>query len=109
MKSAEQHCLEFVLDYVKNHWDNINYNKIDITDSKETFIKDVQQDFYLVTWFITEALDWGLIEEIGNLIVNDEPLVYHLNGKDIKFTLVDDYNWKVNYSKKVPKTVYVYE
>lgn len=109
MKTADQHCTEFVIDYCKNRWDSIDIDKVDYErmQDKDQFIKELKENFDTVTWFITEVLNWGLKTEFS-FKVNDEPLVYKLFGKYIKFELDGD-NWVVSYTQKVPKTIYVFE
>ena len=105
--TAEKHCLNFVIDYCKNHWDNINHDKVDVAESPKDFIREAKKDFYLVAWFITEVLNWGIKEPV-DIQVNDEPLVYNLNGKEVKFEATDDYDWIVSFAEKRKKIIYEY-
>ena len=51
---------KLAINFVSNNWDKINRQKIEtIHTSKESFIKEIKEDYYIACWVLTEVMSWG--------------------------------------------------
>ena len=55
MKKVEKLICDFVYDFVEEKWDKINKKKIEITQTKEEFLKEVKTDIQTAVWVVTEG------------------------------------------------------
>ena len=80
---------KLALEFVEVNYNNINLEKIDYIVTKEQFLQEIKDDYYIATWVLTEVMSWGMKDRKNYIkqyeIDNEEGIfVIRLNDKYFK-------------------------
>jgi hypothetical protein len=79
---------KLAIKFVSENWDKIDRNRIEtIHTSKESFIKNIEKDYYTACWVVTEVMSWGAGKDyIKEYQVDNEEEIFvvKLNSKYFK-------------------------
>lgn len=50
---------KMAINFINEHWDEIDKKKTEIFVSKEKFIKEIKSNLHTAAWVITEVMSWG--------------------------------------------------
>lgn len=79
---------KLAINFISENWDKINFKLIKYEGiSKESFIKEIEEDYYTGCWVLTEVMSWGADKDyIKEYQVEneDELFVIKLNNKYFK-------------------------
>ena len=53
------------ISFIENHWDEMDKKRLDLTETKEEFLKLIQNDYHMACWVVTEAMNWGCEIDYG--------------------------------------------
>jgi len=114
MNEAEKLICRKIFEFVDEHWNEIDLDMMEISQTKDEFLNDVLNDVQLALWVFTEVADWGMEKKyLKDWIVeqdNDDFIIIKLDGKFIKLYAEDIWSdWQVSFVKPKQKTVYYFE
>lgn len=68
METKEKLLTDFAISFIEEHWDEIDLNRTEITDTKEEFIDRLKSDYSFAEWIIQEVMVWGCRDSNDNRI-----------------------------------------
>lgn len=115
MKPEEKLICDFVYEFTNKHWDNIDNDKCDLSESslpteKQAFLNEVLKDVQTAIWVVTELASWGMdkkyLKEIPQELYDDvDFIIWKIGDKYIKLYCkhaTDD--WEVSFAEQKTKT-----
>lgn len=82
---------KLAIEFVSENWDKIDRKRIEtINNTKEDFIKEIQNDYYTACWVLTEVMSWGADKDyIEKYKVENEEEIFVIK--------IEDKYFKINY------------
>lgn len=55
---------KLAIEFIENHWQDIDLEKTELTSyNKQSFIKEVADEYYTAGWVLTEVMSWAFDED----------------------------------------------
>ena len=99
MNPVKQKAVEFL----EEHWDEIDKKDTEITDSKEKFIDKVKESDPLAWWVLTEVMYWGCKKNyLKEFIVQEDPWTIKIGNQYFQVSQFDEYKEVFPKMKTIP-------
>ncbi|MFA7287610.1 MAG: hypothetical protein WC055_01905 [Melioribacteraceae bacterium] len=90
MRKSEKIICDFIHDFVDNNYSKINIKRVEDIADKESLLKEVNDDFQVAMWVLTEICQWGMdkvyLKELYVKVDSEDYEVLKINDTYIKIT-----------------------
>ena len=59
MNKHNKQLRDFAIQFIENHYEELNKEKLEISYTKDQCLKELYKDMDFVCWVIMEAMSWG--------------------------------------------------
>ena len=103
--------ISVAIDFIEQHWDEINHQKSEIITSKEKTIDRIKEDYIYAEWIVQEVMFWGCGKNyLNDFEVNnygDWFTVWKIKDKYFAIDLENNFSFKEVFPKE--KTIIYFE